>query len=135
MHTAPGRIGNPQSKRIQLLIPFVITAADNPGVLTANVRGTIFFDTIKLFFNPGTDISNLTPTIGIAGMSITPQPARRGKFRHSVHYNAPLGDDNGAILNYWVVYLLPIMFNETASCADDFVLGHRLVGLRQKRPE
>ncbi|HLX67407.1 MAG TPA: hypothetical protein VKR41_10440 [Puia sp.] len=80
---------------------FVITAADNPGILTANVKGTIFFDTIKLFFNPGTDISNLTPTIGISGMSITPASKMPENFDSSVHY--VLTADNGAILNYWVV--------------------------------
>src|SRR5579863_80121 len=80
---------------------FVITAADNPGILTANVKGTIFFDTIKLFFNPGTDISNLTPTIGISGMSISPTSKTPENFDSSVHY--VLTADDGAILNYWVV--------------------------------
>jgi hypothetical protein len=80
---------------------FVITAADNPGFLVADVRGTIFFDTIKLFFNPGTDISSLTPTIGITGMSITPASKTPENFDSSVHY--VLMADNGAILNYWVV--------------------------------
>jgi len=80
---------------------FVIKAADNPGVLTADVRGTIFFDTIKLFFNPGTNISNLTPTIGIFGMSINPASKTPENFDSSVHY--VLMADNGAILNYWVV--------------------------------
>jgi hypothetical protein len=80
---------------------FVIAAADNPGILTADVRGTIYFDTIKLFFNPGTDISNLTPTIGIAGMSINPASKTPEDFDSSVHY--VLTADNGAILNYWVV--------------------------------
>jgi hypothetical protein len=80
---------------------FVIKAADNPGVLTADVRGTIFFDTIKLFFNPGTNISNLTPTIGIFGMSINPASKTPENFDSSVHY--VLMANNGAILNYWVV--------------------------------
>ena len=80
---------------------FVITAADNPGILTADVRGTVFFDTIKLFFNPGTNISNLKPTIGITGMSINPASQTPENFDSSVHY--VLTADNGAILNYWVV--------------------------------
>ena len=80
---------------------FVITAADNPGLLMTDVRGTIFFDTIKLLFNPGTDISNLTPTIGITGMSINPASKTPENFGSSVHY--VLSADNGAILNYWVV--------------------------------
>jgi hypothetical protein len=80
---------------------FVITAADNPGILTVDVKGVIFFDTIKLFFNTGTDISNLTPTIGVVGMSIDPASKMPENFDSSVHY--VLTADNGAILNYWVV--------------------------------
>jgi hypothetical protein len=70
MYTHPdtGTVSNPN----QSLVSFIIKAADNPNFLTADVSGSITFDTIRLVFPLGTDLSNLIPTIVISGGSISP---------------------------------------------------------------
>jgi hypothetical protein len=51
---------------------FVIKAADNPGLLSVDVSGSTTFDSVNLIFPPGTNLSNLIPTITIIGKSVSP---------------------------------------------------------------
>lgn len=80
---------------------FVIKAADNPGVLQTDVIGIIILDSVKLFFNKNTDISNLIPTIGIAGKSVSPASMVAENFDSTVIYTVTATD--GSQWNWRVV--------------------------------
>jgi len=79
---------------------FVVMAADNPGILMADVHGSILFDTIKLVFNKGTNLSNLVPTIGIVGESISPASKTAENFDSTLIYTVTA--TNGSMLTYLV---------------------------------
>lgn len=79
---------------------FVITAADNPGILMTDVHGSILFDTIKLVFDKGTNLSNLIPTIGIVGKSISPASNTAENFDSTLIYTVTATD--GSMLTYLV---------------------------------
>jgi hypothetical protein len=77
---------------------FVISAADNPGIVMADVHGSILLDTIKLVFDKGTNVSNLIPTIGIVGKSISPASMTPENFDSTLVYT--LTSTNGSTLYY-----------------------------------
>jgi hypothetical protein len=79
---------------------FVITAADNPGILMADVHGSILFDTVKLIFDKGTNLNNLVPTIGIVGKSISPASKTAENFDSTLVYTVTATD--GSMLTYLV---------------------------------
>jgi hypothetical protein len=78
---------------------FIIKAANNPGLLT-DVNGNVFFDTIKLVFDPGTDMSSLIPTISYTGRSIDPGSMVPQNFDSTLTYIVTATD--GSILHYVV---------------------------------
>ncbi|HUB62622.1 MAG TPA: hypothetical protein VL978_18030 [Puia sp.] len=87
----------PVSTPLKAITSFIITAADNPGVLQADVDGNIVFDTIRLVFEPGTDISNLIPTIGIVGTSVSPASQTAQNFDSTVVYTVTAADGSAFI--------------------------------------
>src|SRR5579872_812643 len=68
-YTAPdtGGLSSPN----KAINSFIIKAANNPG-LTNDVVANVFFDTIRVIFSPGTNMSSLIPTISFTGKSIDP---------------------------------------------------------------
>jgi hypothetical protein len=80
---------------------FIITAADNPNVLKSDVDGSIVFDTIRLVFDSGTNISNLVPTIGFAGTSVSPASQMPEDFDSTLVYTVTGAD--GSAFTYRVV--------------------------------
>jgi hypothetical protein len=79
---------------------FVIEAANNPG-LANDVKGSVFFDSVKLVFFPGTVVSSLSPTITFTGQSITPGSGVPQDFDSVVSYLVTATD--GSILHFKVV--------------------------------
>ncbi len=77
---------------------FVISAANNPGVLKHDVNGSISFEKIRLVFDSGTNISNLTPTIGFIGKSLSPASQTPENFDSTLLYN--LTATNGSVYPY-----------------------------------
>jgi hypothetical protein len=72
---------------------FVISAANNPGVLKRDVNASIAFEKIRLVFDSGTNISNLTPTIGFIGKSLSPASLTPENFDSStLLYNLTASD-------------------------------------------
>ncbi|HEV2353790.1 MAG TPA: hypothetical protein VGR89_06075 [Puia sp.] len=88
----------PVSNPKKSITSFVITAADNPGVITSDVVGDIWFDTVRLVFDRGTNISNLVPTIAIVGKSISPASQVPEDFDSALVYIVTATD--GSILHY-----------------------------------
>jgi hypothetical protein len=71
---------------------FVITAFNNPGVLKRDVTGSIAFEKIRLVFDSGTNLSNLTPTIGFSGKSLSPATLTPENFDSTLLYNLTASD-------------------------------------------
>src|SRR5580658_10890626 len=71
---------------------FVIKAADNPSVLTADISATITSDTIRLVFEQGTKISGLVPTIAITGKTVSPASKTAENFDSMLVYTVTAQD-------------------------------------------
>jgi outer membrane protein assembly factor BamB len=80
---------------------FVIKAADNPNVLTADISATITADTIRLVFEQGTKISGLVPTITITGKTISPASKTPENFDSTLVYTVTAQD--GSTMPYPVL--------------------------------
>jgi hypothetical protein len=91
-HPDTSTVSNPN----QSIVSFVIKAADNP-VLTTDVSGSITFDTIRLVFVQGTDLSNLIPTIVISGGSISPASQIPENFDSAILYTVTATDGSKLI--------------------------------------
>lgn len=87
----------PSSKEIT---SFVFKAADNSG-LTADIKGTITADSVKLYFSKGIIITNLVPVITHSGKSISPASKDAGNFSVPVHYTVTAED--GSMKVYTIV--------------------------------
>jgi hypothetical protein len=105
--TGPTRFPNGGTDTVSTVIngqkgisSFVIKAADNPGVLAYDVSGVVVFDTVKLIFKQGTDVSNLVPTITIVGKSIDPASGKAENFDSALTYTVTASD--GSTLGYHV---------------------------------
>jgi hypothetical protein len=71
---------------------FVISAVNNPGVLKRDVVASIAFEKIRLVFDSGTNLSNLTPTIGFSGKSLSPATLTPENFDSTLLYNLTASD-------------------------------------------
>ena len=71
---------------------FVLSAANSPGVLKRDVNGSISFEKIRLVFDSGTNLSNLTPTIGFIGKSLSPASLTPENFDSTLLYNLTATD-------------------------------------------
>ncbi|HET6253245.1 MAG TPA: hypothetical protein VFE32_04200 [Puia sp.] len=80
---------------------FVIMAADNPGVITTDIKGNVILDTVKLVFQPGTNLSSLIPTVGIVGKSVSPASKIAENFDSTLVYTVTATD--GSAFAYRVV--------------------------------
>jgi hypothetical protein len=104
--TAPTRFLNGGTDTVATVVngqkgigSFVIAAANNP-VVAVDVSGSIVFDTVKLVFKQGTDISNLVPTISIVGLSVNPASNVPQNFDSTLIYTVTATDQS--ILRYHV---------------------------------
>jgi hypothetical protein len=99
-HPDTGSVANPN----QSIVSFDIKAADNPNALTADVSGSITFDTIRLVFPLGTDLSNLIPTIVISGGSISPASHTPENFDSAIVYTVTATDGSKLIYHAVAYY-------------------------------
>ncbi|HET6256171.1 MAG TPA: PQQ-binding-like beta-propeller repeat protein [Puia sp.] len=79
---------------------FVFKAADNPG-LSADLTGAIINDSIFIHADSTATLTNLVPTIGYTGVSVSPASAARQDFSKPVTYTITAQD--GATASYTVV--------------------------------
>lgn len=80
---------------------FVLQAADNAGVITADVSAAIENDTIRLALSGSTPLDHLVPVIQHKGVSISPQSGTAQNFSNPVQYTVTAGD--GSRKSYTVV--------------------------------
>ncbi|HEV2355599.1 MAG TPA: PQQ-binding-like beta-propeller repeat protein, partial [Puia sp.] len=83
---------------------FILRAADNPNVLTADISANIATDTIKLVFEQGTKLASLVPTISITGKSVSPASKTTENFDSALVYTVTAAD--GTTLAYHVAVSL-----------------------------
>lgn len=79
---------------------FAFLAANNPN-LAGDDTGIIHYDTIRVHVDPGTELTNLVPTISYAGTQINPGSGVAQNFTSPVHYVVTAQD--GTIANYIVI--------------------------------
>ena len=80
---------------------FVLTAAGNPGVISADVYGVIGADTIQVGLPQHTVLTSLTPTITFTGKSLSPPGSSAQDFTKPVLYTVTAAD--GTTKTYTVV--------------------------------
>lgn len=68
--TQPDTSVIPSTKKAITL--FVVTAADNPGIVASDTYAVITLDSIKISFDQNADLSHIVPTIQYFGQSVTP---------------------------------------------------------------
>ncbi|HMK26157.1 MAG TPA: PQQ-binding-like beta-propeller repeat protein [Chitinophagaceae bacterium] len=86
----------PSSEKV--ILSFNFNAADNAGILFANVTGSIGADTIKLIVLAETGITNLKPAITFNGKSISPLSGVARNFSSPVTYTVTA--ENGSTKTY-----------------------------------
>jgi outer membrane protein assembly factor BamB len=83
---------------------FVLTAAGNPGVISADVYGLVGNDTIQLGLPQNTVLTSLIPTITFTGKSLSPPGNTAQDFTKPVRYTVTAAD--GTTKTYTVVVTL-----------------------------
>jgi eukaryotic-like serine/threonine-protein kinase len=97
---------------------FIFKAANNPA-LTADVAGNIGSDSIKVYVPYGTNITSLTPTISINGVTISPASLTAQNFSGTISYTITAED--GTTRNYKVVvYVQPLASTLFINCTNFF---------------
>lgn len=94
-----GRPYKEDLKAQKYIYSFEFTTADNPGLSKRAAAGG-FSDTILVWFPPGTNVSNLIPTIEFTGKSISPGSKVPGNFSSPVAYEVIAQD--GTSQKYFV---------------------------------
>lgn len=71
---------------------FVVTAADNPGVVTSDTYAVIILDSIKLVFDQNADLSHVVPTVDYFGASVSPASKEPVNLDSTVIYTVTATD-------------------------------------------
>ena len=106
----------PAKKSDKNITSFVFKTADNPGILSSDIYGTIDGDSIKLRLLEGTDLTALKSSVVHTGIMISPNSLAIQNFSNPVKYTVTAED--GSVK----VYVVSARFMSSTKAITSFAL-------------